>query len=389
MEELFERFPHLSENILLKLNHESLVICREVSRTWNTTVEVERASYLKIIKSYTQCSDELLKKIIGKCGSPIVLVSILKKIFGNFLKGTKQSHRYLKTWGNTPLHIAAGNGHMAAYHLIMDNVEDKNPMGKNLTAINSLAIPIKVQRPYCLRSSEDEQFEYTPLHLAAKNGYNYTCKLILENIVEKNPSNNRMFTPLHIAAANGNHSIFQMIIESIQDDKNPEDVFGNTPLHIAAAHGHFRICSLILSYNEVVKSLMAPHQETPYHLAAANGHIDVYKLLLEKKVHGKILTNRWGQYPLHHAAKYGHLDICKLILKNAQNKDNLAPNNCNCKDNLGDSPLELAIRNNHSEIQKYFMTQIGMKFQVLFDHISNAAEGAVRQAKREKQAKRS
>ena len=181
-----------------------------------------------------------------------------------------------------------------------------------------------------------------------------------------------------------------MIVESIQDKINPEDVFGNTSLHIAAAHGHFRICSLILSYNEVVKSLMAPHQETPYHLAAANGHIDVYKLLLEKKVHGQILTNGWGQYPLHHASKYGHLDICKLILKNAQNKDNLAPNNYNCEDNLGDSPLELAIRNNHSEIQKYFMTQIGMKFQVLFDHISNAEEGAFRQAKRgEKRAKRS
>ena len=35
MEELFERFPHLSEKILLKLNYESLVTCREVSRTWN------------------------------------------------------------------------------------------------------------------------------------------------------------------------------------------------------------------------------------------------------------------------------------------------------------------------------------------------------------------
>ena len=79
------------------------------------------------------CSDELLKEIIGKCGSPIVLVSILNKIFGNFPKGTKQSHQYLKTWSNTPLHIAAGNGHMAAYHLIMDNAEDKNPMVKNST----------------------------------------------------------------------------------------------------------------------------------------------------------------------------------------------------------------------------------------------------------------
>ena len=121
-----------------------------------------------------------------------------------------------------------------------------------------------------------------------------------------------------------------------------------------------------MSYNEVVKILMAPHQETPYHLAAANGHIDVYKLLLEKKVHGQILTNDWGQYPLHHAAKYGHLDICKLILKNAQNTDDLAPNNCNYEDNLGDFPLELAIRNNHSEIQKYFKHKSIKYFLTIF-----------------------
>jgi hypothetical protein len=85
---------------------------------------------LKIIKGYTHCSDELQKRNFDRFGAPVVLVSILKKIFGNFSKGTKQIHQYLKTWGNTPLHTAAGNGHMAAYHLIMENLKIQIQWGK-------------------------------------------------------------------------------------------------------------------------------------------------------------------------------------------------------------------------------------------------------------------
>ena len=349
MEELFARFPHLSEDIFLKLNYQSLVTCREVSRSWNKTIEAERSSYLTTIKGFTKCSNKLLRKILDKCGAPIVLVSIITKIFGNFPKGTKQSHQYLKTWGNTPLHIAAGNGHVASYQLIMDNIEDRNPMGKHLVHLKILSDC--EPKPNQLRSASEFN-EYTPLHLAARNGHFSTCKLILENVVDTNPSNGRMNTPLHIAAACGNYSIFKLIIESIKGNKNPRDTNGNTPLHIAAAYGHFSICFLVLSYKEVVKSLFEIRQETVCHLAAANGHINIYKLMMDKKLHGIFLKNSWGQVPLHHAAKYGHLDICKLILENTQTKDV-----CNLQDNLGNSPLSWANRNDHSEIIKYFMTE--------------------------------
>ena len=358
MEELFARFPHLSENIFLKLNYQSLVTCREVSRSWNETIEAERSSYLKIIKGYTKCSDELLRKILNKCRAPIVLVSILIKIFGNFPKGTKQSHQYLKIWGNTPLHIAAGNGHLAAYHLIMDNVEDKNPMGKHLAHHKILSD--WEPKPNQLRSASESN-EYTPLHLAARNGHFSICELTVENVLETNPPNGRMNTPLHIAASCGNYSIFKLIIESIKGNKNPRDISGNTPLHIAAAYGHFSICFLVLSYKEVVKSFSETRQETVCHLAAANGHINIYKLLIDRKLAGFFLKNSWGQVPLHHAAKYGHLDICKLILENTQSKDV-----CNLQDNLGNSPLSWAIRNQHSEIIKYFMAETGQnKMKIL------------------------
>ena len=155
MEELFDRFPHLSENIFLKLNYQSLLTCRKVSRTWNKTIEVERLSYFKIIKSYTKCSDELLKKILNKCGAPIVLVSTLNEIFSKFPKGTKQSNQYLKGWFFTPLHMAALNGHLAVYKLIMENVEDKNPCLKKMASLD-----FKKQRPNQLFCASECMTEY-------------------------------------------------------------------------------------------------------------------------------------------------------------------------------------------------------------------------------------
>ena len=335
---------------MLKVDYQSRANSREVCRAWNEAIQVKRNLWLKVIKGYTECSDELLKEILEKCRSQILLVSILDKIFSNFPKGTKQRHRFLKTWGKTPIHIAAGNGHVAIYWLIMENVVDKNPMGLNLQPMiykghkpNQLHLP-----------SESAAYipEYTPLHLAALNGHFSICKLIIENVVEMNPQNNALFTPLHVAAASSNDSIFEIIIESIRGNKNPRDRYGNTPVHIAAGHGHFRICFLVLSYIEVVNNFDVTHQETPYHLAAANGHIEVYKYMMARKLPGRNLTNSRRQFPIHHAATYGYLDMCKLILESAPNKDV-----CRHKDVFGNSPLMMANQNNHSKIRKYFLAE--------------------------------
>ena len=74
--------------------------------------------------------------------------------------------------------------------------------------------------------------------------------------------------------------------------------------------------------------------------------------MVDRKLPGIFLKNSWGQVPLHHAGKYGHLDICKLILENTENKDV-----CKLQDNLGNSPLSWAIRNQHTEVINYFMAE--------------------------------
>ena len=175
MDELHIRFPHLTEKIFSRLDFQSLCTCREVSRTWNKAMETEKLSYVNKIKDYTKCSDELLAEMLNNFKSPIILVSIMNKIFSNFPKGTNQSHKYLKIWGNTPLHMAARIGQLAVYNLIMDNVVDKNPLAKNLSPLKNL----KVKEPYQLRSAS-ESTEYTPLHLAAISGQVSICKLIIK-----------------------------------------------------------------------------------------------------------------------------------------------------------------------------------------------------------------
>ena len=46
MEEVFLRFPHLGEKILLSLDYKSLIKCRMVAKHWKESMEVENSKYI-------------------------------------------------------------------------------------------------------------------------------------------------------------------------------------------------------------------------------------------------------------------------------------------------------------------------------------------------------
>ena len=100
--------------------------------------------------------------------------SVLHEIYVNFARGTKQHHKYLQRWDVTPLHLAAEKS--GAYHLIMENVVDKNPL-------NMISDEMSCK---CRKRGKMHSFcEVTPLHLAAKNGHLSICKLITEIFLDK------------------------------------------------------------------------------------------------------------------------------------------------------------------------------------------------------------
>ena len=69
----------------------------------------------------------------------------------------------------------------------------------------------------------------TPLHIAARNGQFLECKLIIDNVEDKNPTDNTKSTPFHFAVGGGHLNICKLMIEKIMN-KNPANNWGFTPL---------------------------------------------------------------------------------------------------------------------------------------------------------------
>ena len=78
----------------------------------------------------------------------------------------------------------------------------------------------------------------TPLHIAAEKGHFDICKLILENMEDKNPAMFGRKTPLAIAALNGHIDICKLIIENLENKKLASDN-NFTLLYYAAFAGFF------------------------------------------------------------------------------------------------------------------------------------------------------
>ena len=200
MEELSARFPHIGEKILLSLDFQSLINCKEVNRHWKEIMESQNPCYLRIIKHYTECSDKMLKNVLKKSGAAIVLVSILYEIFRKFRRGTKQRNRYLKNWDTTPLHEAAKNGHVAVYQLIMDEVKDKNPyFHRHFVHSSDVIVNCRKERIIRPLSVVVVSGDITPLHLAAAKGQLKLFKVIYQNIKSVLPLDMNGHTPHYYA----------------------------------------------------------------------------------------------------------------------------------------------------------------------------------------------
>ena len=61
---------------------------------------------------------------------------------------------------------------------------------------------------------------YTPLHAAAGGGHLDNCKLLMDYMDNKNPKTEDGWTPLHSAAEEGHLEVCKLLMEYM-DDKNP------------------------------------------------------------------------------------------------------------------------------------------------------------------------
>ena len=246
---------------------------------------------------------------------------------------TNQNVCSLRTGPMHPLHIAALQGNLKLYKLIISKTKDKNPCGRLICKRRKFMLPtIGDHSMYRLVP------DVTSLHMAAMNGNYEVCKFICKKSDNENQNNLLNVTPLNIAAANGHLQAVKILFESVVE-KDQRNQVGLTPLHYAASSGHTEIYQYIYQ-NSVNKNPRDDGGVTPLHIAAEMNQWEVCRFIIGK-IDNKNPADNNGLTPLHIAAQKGYFETCKLIISNVKDKHPI--------DNYGQTPRDLVDKYNQSK----------------------------------------
>nr|QQY02505.1 transient receptor potential cation channel 3 [Cryptocotyle lingua] len=156
-------------------------------------------------------------------------------------------------------------------------------------------------------------YDDTPLHVAAKNGHLDIVKLLLENGANVSSKNEKERTAFHNAAKYGRLNIARHLLEHAPSLVSERDEDGSSAIHLAAASGHVDLLELLLDAGAAVDCRNCM-QWTPLDCAAASGHRACVELLLENNSPiDPVDVNHTT--PLYLACKHGHEDVVQLLLE--------------------------------------------------------------------------
>ena len=291
LEQFFERFPTLEEEICNQLDIQSLSAFTQVNKEMMDLRLTRRFYWVRLIQ-YQLGSIYAKKENIPKVWSkvihriPLKIVREVAQTIDQFYNSSRKTNSiFLDQIECSPMHMAAERGNFELCQYIIGRLEDKNPK---------------------------DFLGETPLHWAAEGGHYGVCKLILENNSNKNPKNYRGTTPLHLAAAANDVELCKLIINNLENDKNPKGIGGWTPFHFA--------------------------------VHAAKGDLELSKLIIKNLENDKNPKDDFGITPLHLAAEEGDLELCKLIVQNVTNKSPLSIKQ--------ETPKDLAYQKGHMHLSE-------------------------------------
>ena len=229
MEEVLVRFHQIGKQIFEELDNQSLTKCREVNESWRGFIDGEKTIPFRIIKSLTNVPDTYLKKNFGKVDLAFV-TELVKNIQHAYSEVHHDQHNFkYRYWDPEWLIIERKSRPRirifitgALSKTIKKCVKRTNlqPVQKLMAKLNTGELfltpmgDVSKSNPTNLSNGCGE----TVLHFAAKNGYLSVCKLIAENIQEKNPQSYWEWesTPLEWAEENDQYSVveyFQTLLD--------------------------------------------------------------------------------------------------------------------------------------------------------------------------------
>ncbi|KAF2655446.1 ankyrin [Lophiostoma macrostomum CBS 122681] len=163
-------------------------------------------------------------------------------------------------------------------------------------------------------STISSEVQETPLQVAARNGHEAVVRLLLEKNPDFQGSTER--STLSYAVENGRIGVVQLLLEAgFNVDLRDEHHDHRTPLSYAVEKGQIEVASLLIRNGARVNATMH-HRRTPLFYAVRGGHVEAVRLLLEHEADVNWLDEN-NVSPLTYAVQHNSPVVRVLLDKGA------------------------------------------------------------------------